>query len=117
MIKFLASFFPTSLPHGATEFNTWADDILSLAKCPDNDSTRFALAVMILHCGSTEAYKPKHFFVSCLNKAAANEVANDVAQGFKRKQMEEAKQEAERVALAKGIANDFQEPILQKTSS
>lgn len=89
LFKYVLSFFPTSLPHGVDEFNSWANDILGFAKCPDNDSTRFALAVMILHCNSTEDTKPKRYFVRALNKAASNEIANDIAQGFKRKQQAE----------------------------
>lgn len=102
---YILSFLPTPLPTGATEFEKWSTDILGQAKCPDNDSTRFALAVMVLHCNSTEATKPKRYFVRCLNKAAANELANDVAQGFKKKQMERQKKEAEEAASANGLTS------------
>jgi len=120
--KYILSFFPTSLPHGVEQFNAWANDILGFAKCPDNDSTRFALAVMILHCNSTEDTKPKRYFVKALNKAASNEIANDIAQGFKRKQQaeHEAKMKAdiEKATSTQGVPSGVsQDGQVQAASS
>lgn len=92
------SYFPTQLPVGMTEFQEWSDSILSLSKVPDNDSTRFAIAVMILHLNASEDRKPKHYFVKCLNKSAANECGNAIAMALKEKQKQAAQAEDQRLA-------------------
>lgn len=84
--NYILSYFPTALPTGMTEFEEWQESILSMSKVPDNDSTRFATAVMVLHLDSTTDRKPKRYFVKALNKSAANELANAVAMGLKEKQ-------------------------------
>jgi hypothetical protein len=91
LIKLLLARFPSKLPIGVTEQARWASDIIYLAGpgIPDNSSTRFALAVMVLHLGSTQSRKPKLFFARQLFKAAANEIAHGVAQQYKEKQKRE----------------------------
>lgn len=101
LIGLIASFLPTPLPKGYEEHKRWANSILELANCPDNDSTRFALAVMIMHCSSTENRKPKYFFVKQLEKAASNEIANNIAQEYKMKQQ----QRLEETRKQQGIDN------------
>lgn len=91
--KVLLSYIPTKLPHGMTEFEAWSRSIIALSNCPDNESTRFTVAVMILHMNPDEDRKAKHFFVKKLNKAAANELANGVAMELKKKQQERAEAE------------------------
>lgn len=93
-IERLLSYIPTKLPHGMPEFERWSSSIIGLSNCPDNDSTRFTVAVMILHLDPSEDVKAKHFFVKKLNKAAANELANSIAMELKKKQQERAEQEA-----------------------
>lgn len=92
-IRFLFSFLPTALPVGMTEFNSWLDDIISLSKVPDNDSTRFAAAVMIFNLKPDQDRKSKRYFIKALNKGAANECANAIAMGFKEKQKAAAAEE------------------------
>lgn len=99
----LCSYFPTPLPTGMTEFEEWQTSILSMSKVPDNESTRFALSVMILHLSSTEDRKPKRFFIKALNKSAANELANAVAMNIKEKQ--KARIEAEKVLAQQAAQN------------
>lgn len=82
----IMSYFPSALPTGMTDFVKWQDSILRMSQVPDNDSTRFASAVMILHLDSTTTHKPKRYFVKALNKGAANEVAGAVCQALKEKQ-------------------------------
>lgn len=112
VVRWVISFIPTPLPSGLTEYSSWADDILSLSKVPDNDSTRFTIAVMILHLNSTEDRKPKRFFVKSLNKAAANEIANSIATGLKEKQRTAAAEEQARKMQSSiesnrnGVSND-----------
>ena len=95
LIESMLSYIPTSLPVGMTEFNDWATSILSMSKVPINDSTRFTLAVMILHLNPAEDRKAKRYFVKALNKGAANEVGNAVAMELKAKQAAAMKAEQE----------------------
>lgn len=74
------------LPIGVTEFGVWADEIIRLAKAPDNDSTRFALATMILHTPQEKHELPYSHFVGLLHKSMANQVAAGVMQDLKAKQ-------------------------------
>lgn len=96
MFKRLLSYFPTKLPHGMAEFERWSKDIISLSRAPDNESTRFAVAVMILHMDAGEDSKPKHWFVKKLNKAACNELANKIAMDLKEAQKKRQEEEAEK---------------------
>ncbi len=109
ILRYVSSYLPTRLPTGMEEFQGWSDSIISLSDVPDNDSTRFAVAVMILHLGSTEDRKAKRFFVKAMNKGAANEIANAVAQGLKNKQLAAVKAEEEKKARENGL----QQPQIQ----
>jgi len=86
MLKKLISFFPTKMPIGVDEFNAWAADVIMLSNTPDNSSTRFSLCVMIMHRPATEWCKSKRFYAKQLYKAAVNEVAHSMAQGYKEAQ-------------------------------
>lgn len=112
LLEQLLSFVPTPLPTGMTEFKEWQDSILRLSKVPDNDSTRFTIAVMVMHLSPNEDMKPKRYFVKSLNKSAANELANFVCLDLKDKQ--KARIEAERTAKESNTnlqaANESQGP-------
>jgi hypothetical protein len=59
---------------------------------------RFTIATMIWHLSPTESSKSKEYFASALIKAAANQVAGQVINELKAKQLaaeEEAKKAAE----------------------
>lgn len=86
MLNLILSFFPTKMPKGINEFNAWAANVIALSGTPDNSSTRFALSVMIMHRPITEWRKSKRFFAKQLYKAAVNEVAHAMAQGYKEAQ-------------------------------
>ena len=94
VLLFLKSLLPTRLPVGKAEFDQWQRDILSLSGVPANESTLFAIAVMVLHLDPTVDRKPMHYFVKALNKGAANEVANSIILDLKAKQKERMEQEA-----------------------
>lgn len=87
-LKRLRARFPERLPQGRQEFERWSDDILDLYNLPNNTSTKFALAVSILHAPATDAYKPKFYYGRLMMKGAANEVAGAVMQELKTKQAE-----------------------------
>jgi len=92
--KRVEGFIPTRLPVGLSEYERWTASIIDTYGFPANDSIRFSLSVMILHMGSTEAYKPKRYFALSLHKAMANQVVSQVINELK------AKQEADRRAEA-----------------
>lgn len=113
-LEVFLSYIPTKLPvAGMTEFTSWQDSILRLANVPDNDSTRFASAVMIMHLGATEVWKPKQFFVRSLEKSAANEIANAVCMGLKEKQ--KARMLAEEEAKAKAAMQEANNVPVQQS--
>lgn len=107
LLRILLSFIPTPLPVGMEEFKEWQSSILSLSKVPDNESTRFAVSVMIMHLGPAEDYKAKRYFIKALNKSAANEIANAVCLDLKAKQKAriEAEEEAKKATLAAASSN------------
>lgn len=84
----IKAYIPETLPQGLTAYNAWATDVLKLAKVPDNDSTRFALAIMILHLPPQASSKAKEYFIRTLRKGATNEIAASVAQELKTKQQQ-----------------------------
>jgi hypothetical protein len=94
----LLAFFPTRLPTGVQEFETWAGSVLALAtyigNIPDNESTRFTLASMVPHQKSERAYISKMTFVNLIVKAAANQIAGnymyEVKEAHKQRQAQEA---------------------------
>ena len=104
------SIFPSRLPVGMQEFNTWADDIIFAYDLPDNDSLRFGLATAILHLESSakieinfgiikltipsSAFKSKRYFAQIMLKGASNQVASGVMQDLKFKQQEAIAKEA-----------------------
>lgn len=94
LVNILLSYIPTPLPVSMPELKEWQDSILAMSKVPDNDSTRFAVSVMIFHLDATTDRKAKRYFVRALNKSAANEVANAVCMDLKAKQKERAEQAA-----------------------
>lgn len=95
--KFLY-LFPSRLPVGMAEFDTWAKSILSTYGWPDNDSFRFTLAAMVVNLGPTKAYKSKFFFGLAIHSAAAKQIAGEYFRELKEKQM--AEQRANLLAAA-----------------
>lgn len=96
-INKVTGYLPTSLPLGMTEFKSWSDSIIETYDLPDNDSSRWALAVMISHLDPTTAVKPKIYFSLSVKKSMANQIAFAVMEGLKAKQKaeQEAAQKAE----------------------
>lgn len=84
----IAGFIPTHLPVGMVEFEVWSKKVIKTYDLPDNDSSKFALATMILHAASTEAKKAARYFGLSARKSMANQVAAQVMQDLKIKQAE-----------------------------
>ncbi len=98
VLERIRSFFPETLPQGLTHAEAWIDSIIRMAKLPNNDSIRFAVAVKVLHLAETDCYKSKEFFVRALKKAAANQVVSQIINDLKAKQ--QAEQQAAQAAAA-----------------
>jgi len=96
LVKRILSYFPTKLPVGMTEFKAWSADIIELVgPIADERSLRWAVSNMIMHLPSTNDRAPKNYFVKCLRKTAANQVAGQVFLDIKAEQEEAAKKAAE----------------------
>lgn len=64
------------LPLGRKEFEEWSDRIISGALLPATaESQKFALAEMIMHIKPTEDHVDDAYFIKCLRKSAANQIA------------------------------------------
>lgn len=98
--KYNPAELPARLPVGRTEFEEWAKSIIDLSGAPDNDSTRFALASMILHASPDKSNVPKQEFVSKLQKFMSNQVAAAIMQELKAKQEAALKAAAEEAKKA-----------------
>ena len=106
LVNKLLSRVPRPLPVGMSEFETWSNRIISLSgQFADNDSMKFALASNVMHLGAQKAYVPDAYFVAAMRKAAANQVASQVFQDIKTKQIEAAQQAAEAAKLAEVTAS------------
>lgn len=93
LYKRMLSFFPTPLPRGMEEFDTYIDNLLELYDIPQLDSYRHAVATMIMHLGPTTSKIAPRYFAHSIFKAMANEVAYQKIQDIKHA-AEEAKKAA-----------------------
>lgn len=105
----VSNFLPELLPIGLSDYDAWADSIITTYEFPDNDSIRFSLAVMILHLSSTAAYKSKRYFALCLHKGMSNQVVSQVMQDLKAKQEQQLKKSAEATAALVAPADAIQQ--------
>jgi hypothetical protein len=101
-LELALSYVPRKLPVGMSEFEVWSARIIRLSgPFADADSMKFALASQIMHLGAQKSSVPDQFFIKSMRKAAANQVASQVFQDIKLKQMaaaEKTKQDAEAAA-------------------
>ncbi len=97
LLSKLRGFFPTRLPTGKTEFDTFCLKIFDIYDLPDMRSYREAIATMIMHSGPTVSTKSLYYFAKSIRKAQANQVAYNMLMVFK----EEAKAEEEAEKLEK----------------
>lgn len=86
-IKRILSRFPTPLPVGMSQFETWTSEIIELSgEYANRSSMQFALASMVQHADSKYGSLPKNYFVVRLRKVAANQVASQVFLNIKEQQ-------------------------------
>lgn len=96
----LRSYFPRQLPVGITEFYKWSDNIIALSgNFADADSMRFALASQLIHLGAQQSSVSDQFFIRSMRKAAANQVASQVFQDIKQKQLAAQQAAAQQVEV------------------
>lgn len=88
-----------------TEFETWAEDIIStygFERSSQLDrSYRFILASNITTLSQTSANKPKHYFAQVIKAASAKEIAGGIMYKVKQEQAAEVKAIQEAAVLKK----------------
>lgn len=85
----MKSYLASPLPVGMSEFESWSNDIIELVgPIADKDSLKYAMASQLMHLDHKVSSIPKQYFVRCLRKAAANQVASQVFQNIKQAQAE-----------------------------
>lgn len=89
----ILSFFPSKLPKGSQEFQTFCDSIFDLYDIPKEDGYYHSIAVMIQHLPPTQVYKPKAWFASSIYNAQAREVAFYKIQEIQKRNKEKAEAE------------------------
>lgn len=73
------------LPMNMPEFNDWAGRIITKAKVPTKslDSLKFVLASLIAQTPPHEFFRPDEYYINCLRKAAADQLAVQVMEDIK----------------------------------
>lgn len=90
VVKLVKAFFPSPVPNGMKEFDTWSLDIIDTYNFPNNDSIRSALAVMIMHDGPTAAYRSKFHWSLMIKASMAKQIASGQFQEIKNRQKAQA---------------------------
>lgn len=80
--------FPSKLPTGVAEFDSWSSSIFDTYGLPNLPSYRQAVASMIMHLGPTVDKKAKFFFAKAVRKAQANQIAYEEIQKLKKAEAE-----------------------------
>lgn len=119
MIKKLLGKFPSKLPVGMDELDSFTSDILSTYHLPDKPSYRHAVANMIMHLGPTISHAPKSYFAKSIIKAMANQVAFEKIQQISKEEKEKAAElaaQSEVTSLEESDASErAREDLEQKT--
>lgn len=123
-MKFITNLFSKdktlSLPVGLTEFNAFAEEVFAMSgRFADEDSMRFALASMIIHGKEDLGDVKTSYFAKRLRKVAANQVASQVFQDIKAKQIEaqEAQKAAELAAAQPEVTASEETPPSEPSES
>lgn len=86
------SFELKALPMDIPQFQEWSYRIIKKANLPTKniETQQFALAGMILQSSPTEFFRPDEYYVDCLRKAAADQLAMQIIQDMKDRRAKEA---------------------------
>lgn len=94
ILRLIVSFLPTSLPTGATAYESWLNEIVLLTgQLADEQSLKWVISNEIMRLAPGRDRVPKRYFVKALRKYAANQVAAYKVQEIKQAQEERAKQQ------------------------
>lgn len=109
------SYFPTKLPVGMAEFDTWANTIISLLgpgleKIPADD-IKFVLTTNLQRLGPDEHKRSMQYYVRVIRSAAVKQISAQVFQDVKLRQAEAqaAKKLAEDTAKQETLTTSGQE--------
>lgn len=75
VMKLIRYRFPSKLPTGMTEHETFAASIIETYNFPDNLSYKHTIASMILHLDPLVVRKSKSYFAHAIRKSMANQIA------------------------------------------
>lgn len=90
VFKRILGFFPTKLPQGMTEFNTWSDSIIEVYQPKaDKRSVKFVLSALLMRLGPVECRKSNRYFSLSLQRGAIGEVAAHIMKQMKDEQQAE----------------------------
>lgn len=111
-------YFPSPLPQGRSEFESWSQSIIDIYKPSADDlSIKFALATMLLHLEPSQSDVPKRYFAKRLRKAAAAQVGATLLHEIKENQrIDLEKRQKEAIELKQQqdqTSNASNESILQ----
>lgn len=92
LIKRISSYFPTKLPLGMSDFETWSNTIISLLgpgleNIPADD-IKFVLTTNLQRLGPDEDKRSIQYFVRVIRAAAIKQVSAQVFQDVKLRQAE-----------------------------
>lgn len=104
------------LPMGRKEFDEWSNRIISGAMLQaDVPSLKFALAEMIMHIKPTESHCADAYFIHCLRKGAANQVAFSVMNEIRDERKAELAKIEEQKKVAEAQSAITIQPVNQVT--
>lgn len=85
LLKQLLAYIPTPLPQTDDAIEIWIEEICELADFPLNDSTRHAVATVVMHVPMPRMLVAKSSVINELKRSKANQAAWNVIQAVKGK--------------------------------
>lgn len=96
------------LPMNIPQWEEWSKRIIKAAGLPTEnlETQQFALAGMILQTSPTDFLRPDEYYVNCLRKAAADQLAMQVIDDLKAARAERNKKTREVTPTPGGISGE-----------
>ena len=92
VIRVIRSYLPSRLPQTGMAMEAWVVDVLALAKVPDNDSFRQAIASELMNLDGLINKKAKQYFVKVIQKRIVNQLAYQIIEGIREKEKQQREQ-------------------------
>lgn len=89
----LRYLLPSKLPKTSDSFQSFCDSIFETYNIPKEDGYYHTVAVMLQHLPSTQVFKSKSWFASCIHNAQVREVAFYKIQEIQKRNKEKAESE------------------------